>query len=240
MSDKDKKQEKEQNKTKSSTNEKVEVKLVNNESVHNKPTDINQNVGSFGTNVIDPSKQEETFELDVSDKSEKFINIKNKSVPIDFEKFSRTKKNRHTYKPGKNKFAITLDAWLHNRSSCLKIWYLAIAAIVILLAFSISFVVVVTLDANSSLSYGWTNFTWMKNVGIASNVFGYIIMALAVIPLIYLLITVLVGINEVYKSRNYHYFMWGCFIAAAVLLIAFLVLSGIYVGHYNAFTQPSS
>lgn len=216
------------------------ITLINNESVHNQPIDVNQNVGSFSPDTIDPSKQqkEQTPEqLDVSDQSQKFVNIKNKDVAINFEKFEKTKRSqKQISRPGNSKFSIKFDAWLHNRKPCLIIWMAALGTIIVLLALSISLVVVTTLDKKTGGGY-W-DFTWMKNLQIASAVFSYVIMALTVIPLIYLLITVLVGIRDTYRSLKFHYFMWGCFIAAFVLLIAMLVMSGIEIHYNNVFTKP--
>ena len=89
-------------------------KKLNNEFAHNTPQDFNANIGSFG-NIKDPSKepQQPADELIVSDKSKKFENIKGKDVEIDFAKFDKKKaqkeRKQKQYKPGKTKFAVTLD-----------------------------------------------------------------------------------------------------------------------------------
>ena len=91
---------------------KIEVgKKINNEFAHNSSQDINANVGSFG-NVKDPSKEKKPDELIIADKSKKFENIKGKDVEIDFAKFDKKKvgkRKQRQYKPGKTKFAVTLD-----------------------------------------------------------------------------------------------------------------------------------
>lgn len=244
MSDKDEKkitneQDSAKDNSSSSKKEPEKITLVNNESVHNQPADINQNVGSFGDDISDPSKEtkkEEAEQLDVTDKSKQYLNIREKDVAINFEKFSKTKKEK-TYKPGSSKFSIQLDAWLHNKRSCLTIWMILLAIIIVLLALSITLVIIVTLESKSN--DGWWNFDWMKNLAIANSVFCYLIIGLTVIPLIYLLITVLVGIRDTYRSRKFHYFMWICYLIAFVFLIAVLCMSGVCISHNNAFTPAS-
>lgn len=217
----------------------TEIKLVNNESVHNMPEDINSNVGKF-VNVEEPKSTED--EMLVEDKSQQFINIKNKDVALNFEKFDKKNKKKRFFKdkPGKTKFSVIVDTWLQNKRTCLYVWLAAIGSLIILLSLSIAMVTTVTTMWKASGDASFFNFQWFQNVAISGNVFSYIIIGLCVIPLLYLFVTILVGINGVYKSRSYHYFMWGCFIAAFVLLIVCLSLSGIVIDHVISFTIPSA
>ena len=56
-------------------------------------------------------------------------------------------------------------------------------------------------------------------------------MGLIALPLLYLLITVLVGINGVYRSRSFHYFLWICLITAFVLMLVSLIMSSMIISY---------
>ena len=78
----------------------------------------------------------------------------------------------------------------------------------------------------------------MQNTAIAANSFSYMSMAFTFLPLLYLLITILVGINGVYKSRPFHYFLWICLITAFVFMIVSLILSSVVISYENGFIRP--
>ena len=215
-------------------------KKLNNEFAHNTPQDVNANVGSFG-NIKDPSKEEakSADELIVSDKSKQFENIKGKDVEIDFAKFEKQKtgkkRKQREYKPGKTQFAVTLDTWLHNRSTCIKVWMVALAIMIVCLAVGLGLAIPSVINLKKSNNNWWS---WYHAQAIAGTVFGFIASLIFFIPLIYLLITQLVGIKGVATSRVFHYFLWTCLIIAVVSLILCCGLIGPVMANANAFTAP--
>lgn len=227
----------EKDKKETSKIDKEEIKLVNNESIHNAPEDINTNLGKF-VNVNEPKQEED--ELLIEDKSSEFVNIKNQDIQINFEKFEKKKRRNLIFKdrPAKTKFSVTLETWLQNKRTRGFIWGLAIVVLIILLTLSIAMVITVTTMWKHTGESSYFNFQWFKDTAIAGNIFSYMIIGLCVIPLLYLFITVLVGINGVYKSRSFHIFMWSCYLAAFILLIVCLSLSGTIIYHVNEFTPP--
>ena len=213
-------------------------KKLNNEFAHNTSQDVNSNVGSFG-NIKDPSKEEQkpADELIVADKSKKFENIKGKDVEIDFAKFDKkkTKKQRkqREYKPGKTKFAVTLDTWLHNRTTCIRVWMVAMSIMIVCFAVGLGLAIPSVINLKKSNNNWWSV---MHAQALAGTVFGFISALIFIIPLIYLLITQLVGIKGVASSRTFHYFLWISLIVAFVSLIICCGLSGQVIAYANAFT----
>ena len=215
------------------------VKLMNNQFAHNTPQDVNANVGSFGENVKDPSKEPQKpagDELIVSDKSKKFENIKGKDVEIDFDKFKKKRKvfKQKEYKPGKTKFAVTLDTWLHNRRTCIKVWMVALAVMVVCMAVGLGLAIPSVINVKNVPNPYWSILHTDAVVGI---VFGFIAGTLFLIPLIYLLITILVGINGIAQSRSFHYFLWGCLAISFICMIICCGLCGHVFDMANSFTN---
>ena len=202
-------------------------KKVNNQFAHNTAQDVNSNVGSFGADVKDPSQEapKQEDELIVSDKSKQFENIKGKDVEIDFAKFDKKKqrkvKKQKEYRPGKTKFAVTLDTWLHNRATCTKVWMVALAVMVICMSVGLGLAIPGVITANSATDGWWL---WYHTQAIVGVVFGFIAGTVFLIPLIYLLITVLVGIRGTASSRMFHYFLW---VTLAIAFVSVVIASGL-------------
>ena len=196
-------------------------KKLNNQFAHNTAQDVNSNIGSFGEDIKDPSKDapKPEDELIVSDKSKQFENIKGKDVEIDFAKFDKKKqrkvKKQKEYKPGKTQFAVTLDTWLHNRATCIKVWMVALAIMVVCMGVGLGLAIPGIININNATA-GWWQYYINNGHAMTGVVFGFIAGSIFLIPLIYLLITTLVGIRGTASSRIFHYFLWTTLIIAFV------------------------
>lgn len=241
------------NKKEKEVNQKEEQQpefVINNASVHNQAIDINQNLGSFGEEAK-TENEPASEELDIGDHSAKFEMIKEKPVALDFEKFNRrrqlpdvlkvfqrkpkTEKTPGQY-TGSSKLAITLDKWLRNKKSRLLVWSMAMMIIALIWAVAITLVATSIHLWKSKTDDSLINFASTQNLIIAGNVFGFISLGITFLPLFYLLITVLVGINQVYISRNYHYFLWSCIGFGLFLMIICLGLDLGVINYINSFT----
>ena len=220
----------------------LEIK-VNNESVHNESLDINKNLGSF-ENSFDPNEdpiKQIDEEIVINEESNKLGSVREEDKKVDFAKFSRTKKKqKHTYKPGTNNFAIRIDAWLRNDRSMHVIWILAASIIAIILSISIVFFTVISLDQASASDKGYWNLDSFKTIALCAKTFSGLAIGVVVLPLVYLLITVLVGINNTYRSRQFHYFLWVCLIIGFVFTIVTIPLGSYIIIINNNFVPPSS
>ena len=220
----------------------LEIK-VNNESVHNESLDINKNLGSF-KNSFDPNKDpinQNDDEIIINEGSNKLGSIREEDKKINFAKFNRTKKRqKHTYKPGTNNFSIKLDTWLRNDRTMHVIWILAASIITIILSISIAFLTVICLDQANCGSQSYWNLDSFKTVALWSKIFSGLAVGVVVLPLVYLLITVLVGINNTYRSRQFHYFLWVCLIIGFVFTVVAIPLGSYIITLNNIFVPPSS
>ena len=216
---------------------------VNNESVHNESLNINKNLGSF-ENSFDPNEdpiKQIDDEIVINEESNKLGSIREEDKKVDFEKFKRTKrKQRNVYKPGTNNFAIKIDTWLRNDRTMYSIWIIATCLIAIILSVSIALLTVICLDQAAAAGQGFWNLDSFKQIAMAAKVFSGLAIGIVVVPLVYLLITVLVGINNVYRSRQYHYFLWICLIIGFVFTIVSIPLSSYVIILSNNFTPTPS
>lgn len=216
----------------------LEIK-VNNESVHNESLNINKNLGSF-ENSFNPSKdpiKQIDDEIVINEDSNRLGSLREEDKKVDFAKFSRTKrKQRHAYKPGTNNFAIKIDTWLRNDRSMHIIWIFAASIIAIILSISIAFLTVICLDQANAAGQGYWNLDSFKALALASKTLSGLAIAVVVLPLVYLLITVLVGINNTYRSRQFHYFLWISLIAGFVFTIVTIPLGSYVIILNNNFT----
>lgn len=219
----------------------LEIK-VNNESVHNESLNINKNLGSF-ENSFNPSKdpiKQIDDEIVINEDSNRLGSLREEDKKVDFAKFSRTKrKQRHAYKPGTNNFAIKIDTWLRNDRSMHIIWIFAASIIAIILSISIAFLTVICLDQANAAGQGYWNLDSFKAAALASKTFSGLAIAVVVLPLVYLLITVLVGINNTYRSRQFHYFLWISLIAGFVFTVVTIPLGSYVIILNNNFTPTS-
>lgn len=214
------------------------IKFVSTDGVQNNSTNINSNLGKFTTD-FDVQANMINDDVIVSDKSKQLGSIREQDKKVDFSKFSKTKKNKNLAST-KSKFAIKVDTLLRNDRTLLIVWSAAILTIITCLAFTISFAVTLTLDWKNKPDASFFNFQWVQNTALAANSFSYISMGLIALPLLYLLITVLVGINGVYRSRSFHYFLWICLITAFVLMLVSLIMSSMIISYENSFIRPKA
>ena len=188
-------------------NSSLDIK-VNNESVHNESINVNKNVGSFD-NDFDPSKDpisQIDNEILIEKSSNKLGSIREEDKKVDFEKFKRTKKRR-TFKPAKNAFSIKADTWLRNDHTMHIIWGIVGVTIGIILTIAISFLTVVCVEQEAPVQGMW-NLDSFKTIALCNNVFTGLAIGILILPLFYLLVTVMVGINGVYRSRQFHFFYY--------------------------------
>ena len=229
----DNKNEKNQAQEKSSS---LDIK-VNNESVHNESINVNKNVGSFD-NDFDPSKDpisQIDNEILIEKSSNKLGSIREEDKKVDFEKFKKTKKRR-AFKPAKNAFSIKLDTWLRNDHTMHIIWGIAGTIIGIILAVAILFLAFVCIE-QAATTQGMWNLDSFKAIALCNNVFTGLAIGIVILPLFYLLVTVMVGINGVYRSRQFHFFLWICLILGLLFVIVAIPL-GSYVIVLNAKFTP--
>lgn len=229
----DNKNEKNQTKEKSSS---LDIK-VNNESVHNESINVNKNVGSFD-NDFDPSKDpilQIDNEILIEQSSNKLGSIRDEDKKVDFERFKKTKK-KHIFKPAKNAFAIKVDTWLRNDHTMHIIWGIAGSIIGIILVIAISFLAVICIE-QAVPAQGMWNLDSFKTIALCNNIFTGLAIGIIILPLFYLLVTVMVGINGVYRSRQFHFFLWTCLILGLLFVFVAIPL-GSYVIVLNAKFTP--
>ena len=230
--------------TQSNQNElKIESSTpINDNSAPNNEQEfeINKNLGSFSS--YDPKKDMNSSFVDddviVSESSNKLGSMQESDKKINFEKFSKKKKSYFTFKTASNGFFIKIDSWLRNNRILLRIWLIIIGVILFILSFSITFPIVISIDMSNAGISSYFNFSGFRNIAISSNIMNYVALGFISIPLFYLFITVLVGINGVYRSRQFHFIFWIC-LSIAFLLMVISTCFGIYIVHsFNSFHVP--
>ncbi len=211
----------------------------NSASSNEQGYEINKNLGSFSS--YDPKKDVNNNFADdviVSESSNKLGSMQESDKKINFEKFSKKKKSYFNFKIASNSFFVKIDSWLRNNRILLRIWLIIIGVILFILSFSITFPIVISIDMSNAGISSYFNFSGFRNIAISSNIMNYIALGFISIPLFYLFITVLVGINGVYRSRQFHFIFWIC-LAIAFLLMVISTCFGIYIVHsFNSFHVP--
>ncbi len=213
---------------------------VNNESIHNESIDVNKNIGSF-ENDFDPSKDplsQIDTNITIDKSSNKLGSVREEDKRVDFQKFEKTKK-RHVPIPSNSNFSIKVDTWLRNDHTMHIIWTICSLLIFIIVGAAISLLTVICIEQHNASSQGMWNLQSFKTTALCSNIFSGMAMGIVVLPLLYLLITVMVGINGVYRSRQFHVFLWVCLILGLVFILVAIPL-GSYVILWNGkFTPPA-
>lgn len=241
MSDKEKEKlipDNSNNDNKEETKSSLDFK-INNESVHNESVNINQNIGSF-ENDFDPNKDpisQIDDEILIEKSSNKLGSVREEDKRVDFEKFKKTKKRKHIFKPGNNGFSIKVDTWLRNDRTMQMVWLVASLIIGIVLAVAISFLTIICIEQSHAPNQGMWNLKSFRSIALANNIFTGMAIGIVVLPLFYLLITIMVGINDVYRSRQFHFFLWSCLILGLLFIIVSVPL-GSYVMLWNAKFTP--
>ena len=229
------------NNTKEKLKDSLDFK-VNNESIHNETININQNIGSF-ENDFDPNKDpisQMEDEILIEKSSNKLGSVREEDKKLNFEKFTKTKKRKHIFKHGNNGFSIKIDTWLRNDRTMRMIWLAASLIIGVILAVAISFLTIICVEQTHAPKQGMWNLKSFRSIALINNIFTGMAIGIVVLPLFYLLITIMVGINDVYRSKKFHIFLWICLMLGLLFIIISVPL-GSYVMLWNAkFTPVSS
>lgn len=174
--------------------------------------DINKNVGSFGKTVVQPQEVKTEVKLDVDTK----VVEKAAKEKIDFERFKRTKKPE---KSAKTKFGEKVSLTLRSKEGLRKTW---ITELIIM------FIITVLACLIVGFFQRWWGYNNLEKIarmqelqGLIKTglVFSWIAIFPCLIPLIYLLTTWFIGINQVASSRTFHFIFWGFELFALVCLI---------------------
>ncbi len=173
--------------------------------------DINKNLGSFA-NTVNSQEQLNQVRLDVNAQ----VVEQASKEKVDFERFSKTRKD---WDKSKTKFGEKVGLLLRNKKGLTITWILEIVFMFIIIAAS------AVVIGKFSKYIGWTLegpmcFPAFQRCLKAGIVFHWISLFPCFIPLIYLLTTWFIGINQVYSSKMFHYFFW---ISAAFSLLCFII-----------------
>lgn len=213
--------------------DKKTILTIGNE---NEAKDINQNVGSFSSDVVpaitEPEKKPEA--------TKKIKTEQVKEQPeINFEKFTKTKKRRFfKEKSAKSSFGVKVETWFANKKKLGLIWAIIAVLFIVLYTFSIFFIAygnnVLSNSDSSPLAPGYPgiSFNQMLQAGIAMS---YIVIILLALPIVYLIISWFVGINGVYYSRLYHYVFWSIILFCLVLFVINSICCWIPFGEFWSF-----
>ena len=189
--------------------------------------DINKNLGHFTKTVV---KQDTTQTNEIKlDADAKVVEQASKEK-IDFEKFSRTKRGETK---AKTKFGEKVSLMLRSKKGLTITW---IVELVVMAAIMVMGAILVALFHKELKNHGDQGFWRMENIKACAKaglVFEWMCLFPCLIPLIYLLTTWFIGINQVASSKIFHYMMWGCL---AFSIICFLVGLGCLIkpmAHWN-------
>lgn len=177
--------------------------------------DINKNLGSFGdTQVKTEQSSANEVKLDVDAK----VVEKASQEKINFERFSKTRK---TEKAAKTKFGEKVSIMLRSKKGLKTTWIIELVTMAVI-------IIVSSILLGFLTKYkGWTEgpVALVQGPLKAGLVFAWISLFPCLIPLIYLLTTWFIGINQVASSRMYHYMFWICGgIALLCFIIGFILL----------------
>lgn len=186
--------------------------------------DINKNLGSFGDTVVNPAPSETSqIKLDVDAK----VVEKASKEKIDFERFKRT---RRTEKAAKTRFGEKVSLMLHTKKGLRLTWILELVIMVVVIAASATLIGLLT-KYKGSTADGPIHLPHTQDCLRIGLVFAWISIFPCFIPLIYLLTTWFIGINQVSSSRLYHYMFWIC---GLVSVVCFIVGFGLLMVPANA------
>lgn len=171
--------------------------------------DINKNLGSFGNTVKQPEQQTPNeVKLDVDAK----IVEKASKEKINFERFTKTKKAE---KAAKTKFGEKVSIMLRSKKGLKMTWIIEMSVMALIII--VSAILIGCLTQYKGWNEGLVGqVQGPLKVGL---VFAWISLFPCIIPLIYLLTTWFIGINQVASSRMYHYMFWICGMVALVCFI---------------------
>lgn len=186
--------------------------------------DINKNLGSFGPTKVEPQQnQAPEVKLDVDAK----VVEKASKEKINFERFTKTKRSE---KAAKTKFGEKVSIMLRSKKGLRTTWILEMVAMVIIIAISATFIGILTKYKGYTGDGPVRLDEVQKPLGVGL-VFAWISLFPCIVPLIYLVTTWFIGINDVARSRLYHFMFWIC---GLVALVCFIVGLGCLIGPMHA------
>jgi len=164
--------------------------------------DINKNVGHFTTTVNGPAAQPTSeLKLDV----DASVVDKASKEKINFERFDKTKKEKKHYDPNKpnTHFGEKVSMMLRSKKGLRTTWALEMVIMAVVIIVGACLIAWIRPYLNNNLIKGICG-----GVTKAGYVFLWICLFPCLIPLIYLLTTWFIGINQVASSKMYHVFFW--------------------------------
>lgn len=192
--------------------------------------DINKNLGSFGQTKVEPQQPTPPeVKLDVDAK----VVEKASQEKINFERFSKTKR---TEKAAKTKFGEKVSIMLRTKKGLRMTWIFEMLLMVIIITISATFIGILTKYKGYN-GAGLVRLPEVQKPLAVGLVFAWISLFPCIIPLVYLVTTWFIGINEVAKSRMYHFMFWIC---GAIALICFIVGLGCLIGPMHAVTTDAN
>lgn len=204
------------------------------EKNNSSPTEINSSLGSF-------NKSTSPFAQPVAkttDDSKQPVEKEGKEdIKINFEKFEKARKSRN-----KSAFEIKYEGWLRNKKSLVIIWLVIFGVFAIILGSMIPLIIFNTKDVlGSSTSLFSTNY-WgdIKSISTAGNVLSYVACGILGIPIIYMIIAFVVGINGVLYSNGFHLAIWICLLVALACVIVAAGCSGFALSEVVNFHSPKT
>lgn len=175
--------------------------------------DINKNIGNFTNTVVSQDTSVvEPIKLDVDAK----VVEQASKEKIDFERFTRTQRGE---KAAKTKFGEKVSLMLRSKKGLRTTWIIELVMMAVIIAVGIGFIVWISKLLGQNYA-AWTDPSDnCKACAKVGRVFLWISLFPCVIPLVYLLTTWFIGINQVASSKIFHYMMWICLIICLTCLI---------------------
>lgn len=176
--------------------------------------DINKNLGSFGPTKVEaqPSQAPEV-KLDVDAK----VVEKAAAEKINFERFTKTKRAE---KAAKTKFGEKVSIMLRTKKGLRRTWILEMVGMFFIII--VSAILIGLLSKYKGVNQdigGRVPLPEVQGPLKVGLVFAWISLFPCIIPLIYLVTTWFIGINQVASSKLYHYMFWICGLVAVVCFI---------------------
>ncbi|XQP55870.1 MAG: hypothetical protein ACOQNY_00520 [Mycoplasmoidaceae bacterium] len=178
--------------------------------------DINKNLGSFGNTVAKPATTQAEVKLDVDAK----IVEKAAAEKINFERFTKTRRQE---KAAKTRFGERVSMMLRTKKGLRRTWIIELVSMVVIIAVAATFIGILG-PYNGHPEDGPLRIPFYQTMLSIGIVFAWISIFPCVIPLVYLVTTWFVGINQVASSRMYHYMFWICGLISLVCFIVGIVL----------------
>ena len=173
---------------------------------------INNQLGVFTKKAdIKPNEDKQLVTENVEQKNSEEEKSK---IRLNFEKFIKDRKPK-TVKT--SAFGEKVNIMLRSKKGLKWTWIIELLVIAVMLAVGITFICLISPNLKTQYTPEWA---YYQGVGTAGVVFSYITTCSWALPFIFLITAWFVGINDVAKSKGFHYFMWGM---GAINILLFLV-----------------